>query len=179
MSLAQTRRPRPPIAMFDIVRTSLHRVITTPAGDRFLPVRLPKDLARRVNVMLGEPLCSQTELDRRRAGRAKLEALKHGDAKASATANASAEQAPVLIYFEGRSARNIGRICEMLDKKAIAYTTLDLGGDEVTKEFVLRTAKCKEDGLPVVFVASTPVGGYDALVEWDASGRLADALAGR
>lgn len=33
--------------MIDIVRTSLHRAITSPVGDEFLPGRLPKDLARR------------------------------------------------------------------------------------------------------------------------------------
>ena len=66
--------------MLDIVRTGLHKVITHPAGDRFFPVRVPKDLARRVNAMLGEPLCSKTELERRRSGRARLEELKKSGA---------------------------------------------------------------------------------------------------
>ena len=54
--------------MIDLVRTSLHRAITTPAGDRFFPLRVPKDLARRVNAMLGDPICSREELERRRKG---------------------------------------------------------------------------------------------------------------
>jgi hypothetical protein len=169
--------------MLDIVRTSLHQAITTPVGDRFFPVRVPKDLARRFNAMLGDPLCSKAELERRRAGRAKLEELKKtGGRSAEATASAKAAakvQAPVMIYFEkDRNARMLGRIKEALDAKGITYTLLDIANDAVTKDYVLREAKCKDDDLPVVFVAGTPVGGYNELVDWDVSGRLAKALAG-
>jgi hypothetical protein len=161
----------------DLVRTSLHRAITTPVGDRFLPVRLPKDIARRLNAVLGDPLCSQTELDRRRAGRARLEELKRGGGAAKTTT--APVQAPVMVYFEKeRNARMLGRIREMLEAKGIAYTVLDVAGDGVTKDFVMREAKVKEDELPVVFIAGTPVGGYNELVDWDVSGRLAKALSG-
>ncbi|HVH45996.1 MAG TPA: hypothetical protein VM925_26790 [Labilithrix sp.] len=167
--------------MLDIVRTSLHRAITTPTGDQFLPVRVPKDLARRFNVLLGAPLCSAAELERRRAGRAKLEELKKSGktAGASSASAAAAVQAPVMVYFEkDRNTRMLGRIQETLDAKGIKYTLLDVAGDTVTRDFVLREAKCKDDDLPIVFVASAPVGGYNALVDWDVSGRLAKALAG-
>lgn len=165
-----------PAVMIDIVRTSLHRAITSPIGDRFLPLRLPKDLARRFNAMLGEPICSRAELERRRAGRAKLEELKKGVSTQPAK-KAPVVQAPVMIYFEkDRNARMLGRIQEALDAKAIRYTLLDVTGDDVTKDFVLREARCKEDDLPVVFVASAPIGGYNDLVDWDVSGRLAKAL---
>jgi hypothetical protein len=168
--------------MLDLVRTSLHRALTTSTGDRFLPVRVPKDLARRVNMLFGEPLCSAEELERRRAGRARLEELKRTGGKSpAATASAApAVQAPVMVYFEkDRNARMLGRIQEMLDTKQIKYTLLDVAGDATTKDFVLREAKCKDDDLPVVFVASAAVGGYNELVDWDVSGRLAKALAGR
>lgn len=165
--------------MFDIVRTSLHRAITSPLGDGFLPVRVPKDLARRVNHLLGEPLCGQAELERRRAGRAKLASLKVAGATSGAASATPAVQAPVMIYFEkDRNARILARVREMLDAKGITYTLLDIAGDVVTRDFVLREAKCKDDDLPVVFVAGTPVGGYNDLVDWDVSGRLAKALAG-
>jgi hypothetical protein len=161
----------------DLVRTSLHRAITTPVGDRFLPVRLPKDIARRLNAVLGDPLCSQTELDRRRAGRARLEELRR--AGGGAKTIVAPVQAPVMVYFEReRNARMLGRIREMLEAKGITYTMLDVAGDEVTKDFVMREAKVKEDELPVVFVAGAPVGGYNELVDWDVSGRLAKALVG-
>lgn len=167
--------------MLDLVRTSLHRAITTPVGDRFFPVRVPKDLARRFNALLGDPICSREELERRRAGRAALEALKKNGGKPleARPSAAPAVQAPVVIYLEnGRGGPALSRIQEMLDAKKIAYTVLDVAEDPTTKSFVLRESKRKEDDFPVIFVASTPVGGYDELVEWDASGRLAKALAG-
>lgn len=164
--------------MLDLVRTSLHRALTTSAGDRFFPVRVPKDLARRFNAALGEPICSKEELERRRAGRAKLEELKQSG-RGSARVDTAAP-APVMIYFEeDRNARTLGRIKKLFDEQAIAYTLLDVTDDPTTKEFVLREAKCKDGGLPIVFVATTPIGGYDALAEWNASGRLAKALAGQ
>lgn len=171
-------------AMLDIVRTSLHRAITSPLGDGFLPLRLPKDIARRVNAMIGEPLCSESELARRRAGQAKLEALKgtarRSSSSSSGAAPGSALRAPVTVYVEkDRNARMLGRIRELLDAKEITYKVLDVADDAVAKDFVLREAKCKDDDLPVVFVASTPVGGYNDLVDWDVSGRLAKALEGR
>jgi hypothetical protein len=84
-----------------------------------------------------------------------------------------------MVYFEReRNARMVGRIREMLEAKAIVHTMLDVAGDEVTKDFVMREARVKEDELPVVFIAGSPVGGYNELVDWDVSGRLAKALAG-
>lgn len=165
-------------AMLDRVRTTLHHVLTTPAGDQFFPVRFPKDVARRVNAVLGEPICSSAELERRRAGARRLEEAKRSPTKHAGAA--PAVQAPVLVYFEkDRNARMLERIKEALDAKTIAYTLLDVTGDETAKNLVLREARCKEDDLPIVFVATTPVGGYNDLVDWDVSGKLAQALAGR
>ena len=167
--------------MLDRVRTQLHRALTTPAGDRFFPVRFPKDMARRVNVLLGEPLCSEAELERRRGGKARLaELARERAAKGGAPVrdpSAPKAQAPVMVYFEkDRNARMLGRIQEMLEAKGVRYRLLDVAGDQVTRDFVLREARCKEDELPVVFVAGSPVGGYNELVDWDVSGRLAKAL---
>jgi len=168
--------------MIDFVRTKLHRAITTPAGDTFLPIRLPKDIARRMNVMLGEPICSQAELDRRRAGLVKLEELKANGGKPlreDGAAPAPQAQAPVMVYFEkDRNARMLGRVQELLDAKHVKYTLLDVASDATTRDFVKREAKVKDDDLPVVFVASTPIGGYNELVDFDNSGKLAKALRG-
>jgi glutaredoxin len=165
-------------SMLDLVRTSLHRVITTKRGDALLPVRLPKDLARRVNVVLGEPLCSEAELERRRSARAKLDALRSGRAKPAEVAKERAA-APVMVYFEKeRNARLLGRIEEVLQAKRIAYTLLDVTGDESTKDFVMREAKCKEDELPIVFIAGAPVGGFEQLVAFDVAGKLEKAVFG-
>lgn len=164
--------------MLDRVRTTLHQAISTSFGDRLAPLRIPKNLARRVNFALGEPLCSAAELDRRRAARARLEELKRTPAAAQKSA-APALQAPVVVYYEkDRNARLLGRVKDLLDAKGITYRLLDITGDSGARDFVLREAKVKDDDLPIVFVASTVVGGYNDLVDWDVSGRLARALTG-
>ncbi len=91
----------------------------------------------------------------------------------------SREPAPVMVYIEkDRNAREIERTEEVLKARNIAYRLLDVTGDEAALAFVMREAKCKEDELPIVFVATTPIGGYNELVEWDVSGKLAAAVYG-
>ena len=160
--------------MLDPLRTGLHKIITTPVGDDFLPIRAPKVLARRVNMFFGSPLCSAEDLAKRRAARKRLRELRAGDARPIAR-----EPAPVTVYFEkDRNVRMLSRIEETLSAKKIAFTKLDVSGDEAMMQFITRTAKCEEDDLPIVFVASTAVGSYDALVAWDVSGELAKAVFG-
>lgn len=163
--------------MLDFVRHSLHKVISGswgPVLDSFAPVRIPKDLARRVNVVFGEPICSKEEIDRRRSAKAKLAELRKGPRKAAEVVRVAA---PVMVYFEkDRNIRLLERIKDTLDARKIAYTLLDVAGDDNTKGFVMREAKCKEDDLPVVFVASTAIGGYNDLTDWDVSGKLAKAV---
>lgn len=162
--------------MIDRVRTSLHRAITSPLGDGFVGVRLPKDLARRANVALGSPLCSKSELERRRKGAAKLEELKRSKAPGS---KIERDRATVMIYFEkDRNARMLQRMKDALEAKGFAYTLLDVSGDETTKDFVMREAHVEEDDLPIAFVGGKAIGGYNELVDWDVSGRLAKAVTG-
>jgi endonuclease V-like protein UPF0215 family len=66
----------------------------------------------------------------------------------------------------------------VLDAKGVKYTLLDVAGDATTRDFVKREAQVKDDDLPVVFVASTVIGGYNELVDADVSGKLAKALRG-
>jgi hypothetical protein len=164
--------------MLDRVRTSLHRLITTPSGDGFLPVRLPKDLARRVNMTLGDPLCSAEELERRRSASERLASLRTAGTTTETT-GLPRVAAPVMVYFEkDRNVRLLGRIRETLTARNIAFTELDVSGDGPAKAYAMREAKCKEDDLPIVFVATTAVGGYNDLVEWDVSGKLDTAIYG-
>jgi hypothetical protein len=163
------------------VRTSLHAAISSKVGEGFPPIAFPRSLARRLNVTLGQPLCSKEELATRRAAEAKLKALRArsaSDAKRVATEGARVA-APVLVYFEkGRNPRELARIEELLKAKAIDYQLLDVTGDEATLTFVTRAVGCKDDELPVVFVASSPVGAYPKLVEADVSGELAKKVYG-
>jgi hypothetical protein len=161
--------------MIDSVRNKLYRAITTSRGDGFGPLRIPKDLARRVNTALGRPLAPTDELVARRDARQRLETLRTSRHQSAPKRVA----APVLVYFEkDRNANELRRIKEALDAKAIAYKLLDVAGDEATLEFVTRKAGCKEDELPVVFVADKAIGNFPALVEADVSGALEKAIYG-
>lgn len=84
-----------------------------------------------------------------------------------------------MVYFErDRNARELGRIEELLGSRGIAFTKLDVRGDEVTLDFVTREARCKDDELPIVFVAGAPIGSFTALVAADVSGELAQRVFG-
>jgi hypothetical protein len=161
--------------ILDLVRSTLHQAITTPVGDDFMALRVPKDLARRLNVTFGSPLCSAEDLEKRKNARTRLAKLR-GVASKTPLAR---EPAPVMVYFEkDRGTRELARVEELLKAKSIKYQLLDLAGDEATMNFVTRTAGCKDDDLPVVFVAGAAVGDYRKLVEADVSGELAKAIYG-
>jgi hypothetical protein len=156
--------------MLSRIRDILYRAIATRRGDSLGPVRIPRDLAQRLNAMLGRPLAPKEELARRAEARARLRDLR---AAGPNTARARPAAAPVVVYFEeGRNVRELKRIEELLEAKAIAWKRLDVGGDEATLEFVTRQARCERDDLPVVFVADSAIGGYEALVRTDVSGEL-------
>jgi hypothetical protein len=161
--------------MLDTLRTTLHQAITTTALDGFAPIRVQKDLARRLNVALGMPLCSKDELARRREAKQRLAGLRHSGQKTRIARAA----APVLVYFEkDRNVRELERICEILSAKKYAVQKLDVTGDEATLQFVCRVARVERDQLPVVFVADKPIGRFPDLVEKDTSGELARAVEG-
>ncbi len=159
--------------MIDTLRTSLNRLLTSRTGDAFAPVRVPKDLARRMNVALGRPVCSKEELASRRAAVARLATLR----ASKVVAPVVREQPPVMVYFEkNKGQKTVERVEELLTGKGITFKKLDVAGDEATMQFVCRAAGCEDDDLPVVFIAGDVVGTYAKLVEWDVSGQLAKAV---
>jgi hypothetical protein len=98
---------------------------------------------------------------------------------AAAAPRKKREPAPVIMYFEkDRNQRLIERTRELLNAKQIPFQALDVSGDAATIAFIVREAKCEDDDLPIVFVAGTPVGGYNELVDWDVSGKLKSAVFG-
>ena len=162
--------PSAPVMMHPL-RSALHRAITTTRGDSLAAVRIPKSLARRLNVTLGSPLAPEAELASRDAARARLAELR---AKGGPGEKLRKDAAPVLVYFEkDRNVRELGRVEELLTAKGYAFKRLDVGGDDATIEFVMLKSGCKRDELPIVFVADRAVGGYEALVRSDVSGELA------
>lgn len=165
--------------LLNLLRTGLHRAITTPFLDGFAAVRVPKGLARRLNVTLGQPLCSAEQLEQRRQARVRLHALRARRATHPTAPVATRIAAPVMVYFEKeRNARERARVEDLLKAKSIEYQLLDVASDEATMTFVTRKAGCKEDDLPIVFVGETVIGDYRALVEADVSGALAAAIYG-
>jgi glutaredoxin len=127
--------------------------------------------------VLGSPLATKDELDKRRAARSRLATLRREHGSNGGSAATPAEQAPVMVYFEkDRNTRELGRIEETLGAKSIRYELLDVTGDEAALDFVMRQAGCEKDDLPIVFVAGTAIGGFGKLVEADVSGSLAKAL---
>src|SRR3954466_585902 len=96
--------------MFDSIRTLLHKAITTPRGDSLAPIRLPKQMAKGLNELLGEPICSPEELEKRRAEeKARVERILHPQG------SVKREAAPVVVYFEkDRNARELVRVNEVL-----------------------------------------------------------------
>ena len=163
------------VRMLDRVRTTLHKAITTHRGDSLSVVRVPKDIARRLNFALGLPICSAEELEKRRAAQSKLEELR----RSGKTSERKELEAPVVVYFEkDRNVRELARIEELLVSKSIEFRKLDVSGDEATLSFVVRQANCKEDELPIVFVGATAIGPYNELVRADVSGALAKAMRG-
>jgi hypothetical protein len=185
-ALDTTRAPSLTPPMLDAVKDALYRAITSPKGDTLAPIRLPKDLARRLNATFGSPLAPMKELARRKDARGRLAALKdarNGNGAAHvAPAESSAvkpDAAPVMVYFEkDRGVRELSRIEEALGSKGIPYKLLDVTGDESTLDFVMREAGCERDELPVVFVAGEAIGNFPALVKADVSGELQRAVYG-
>src|SRR5262245_53853540 len=161
--------------MLDTLRTTAYRAITTTALDGFTPIRIQKDLARRLNVALGMPLCSKDELARRRQAKERLADLR----RSGEATRIARKAAPVLVYFEkDRNVRELQRIEEALAAHGYAVQKLDVSGDEATTAFVCRAAKVEKDQLPVVFVADKPIGRFTDLVAADASGELAKLVEG-
>jgi hypothetical protein len=160
--------------MLDKLRTTLHHAIASPREDEPAAVRLPKMFARRINRVLGSPLCTAEDLAKRRAAEAKLVAMKGATQEKLVRA-----AAPVVVYFEkDRNQRMKDRIEELLQSRGIAFSALDVTGDEATLSFVTREAKCERDDLPIVYVGGTAVGGYNELVQWEVSGKLKETVFG-
>jgi glutaredoxin len=159
--------------MFDALRARLHQAITSPKGES---ASASRQVAQSLNDLLGQPLCSQEELERRRAGARKLEELR---SRPRPSAAAKREPAPVMVYFEkDRNARELIRIKEILGMHGIEPKLLDVTDDMATIAFVTREAKCERDELPVVFVAGSALGGFRALAAADTRGELKKAVFG-
>jgi glutaredoxin len=80
------------------------------------------------------------------------------------------EQAPVVVYFDGKDQRTKTKIEELLNARDVKFTLLDVTNDEAERSWVITAAKSEE--FPIVVIAGTPVGGFHELMQLDVTGGL-------
>jgi glutaredoxin 3 len=64
----------------------------------------------------------------------------------------------------------------LLAARHVGYTEIDVTGDDAKRAWLVEATGRRT--VPQIFVGGHPVGGYDDLAALDASGRLAEMLAG-
>jgi glutaredoxin 3 len=62
----------------------------------------------------------------------------------------------------------------LLSARGVSYEEVDVSGDDAKRAWLVKTTGRKT--VPQIFIAGTPVGGYQELAALDKSGRLADML---
>ena len=161
--------------MLEGIRTRLYGALAGRAGNKLLPVRLAKGALLYANDVVGRPLAPATELEERRAFEAELAARRAGEAAAEAAA-AAAEQAPVVVFHNDRSPRELAKIVELLEAEGIEVAVRDVSDDEAAES----AAKMDSGGarFPMVFIAGDFVGGAEALTNMVRSGKLRERVFG-
>ncbi|HEX3867487.1 MAG TPA: glutaredoxin domain-containing protein [Gemmatimonadaceae bacterium] len=150
--------------MTDKLRATVAGVLANERGDRYLPVKVLREVLGTANDLVGRPFCTQAELDERRAG---------GEGNG---ATARREPAPVMLYFDGKDHRTKKKIEELLVSKEIPFKVLDVTDDEATRSWATTAAKQVE--FPLLFIAGEPVGGLHELTQLDVNGQLARRVFG-
>jgi glutaredoxin len=120
-------------------------------------VKRVREVANTVNDLLGKPI--------------------HGGADAApglrvvpGAAAAKREQAPVVVYFDGKDNRTMKKVEELLRGKNIEFRVLDVANDEAERSWVVTAAKSEE--FPIVVIAGTPAGNFQELTQLDVQGEL-------
>jgi glutaredoxin len=122
-------------------------------------VRRVREVAATVNDLLGKPLRAKDDTDAPAAG-----------ASAFVVTPAVREQAPVIVYFDGKDQRTKIKVEELLAARDIKFRLVDVTNDEAERSWVVTAAKREE--FPIVVIAGTPVGGLHDLVQLDVQGEL-------
>jgi len=141
----------------DKLRELAHRKLQ-PTGNEHPLVQKALELANTVNDILGKPIHGAEE------GTA---------AAAQAPSQAAAqkrEQAPVLVYFDGKDHRTKTKVEELLRGHGIVFQIQDVTNDEAERSWIITAAKQEE--FPIVVIAGTPVGGFTELTQLDVQGEL-------
>jgi glutaredoxin len=156
-------------------KTLAYAAISSETGNFLPPVRYARRAAGFVNDLLGRPLASSDELERRQAEEESLQALAE-KARAGYVAPAKKEAAPVMLYVTDQFVRERKRLEDVLKGRSIPYQVLDVTDDEATRSWALTKAHATE--FPLLFVAGESVGGFESVLSLDASGGLTKKVFG-
>jgi glutaredoxin len=121
-------------------------------------VRRVREVVSTVNDLLGKPIRAKDHTDAHPAG-----------APAVVTPLVR-EQAPVILYFDGKDHRTKTKVEELLKARDIKFSLLDVTNDEAERSWVITAAKREE--FPIVVIAGTAVGGFEELTQLDVQGDL-------
>jgi glutaredoxin len=80
---------------------------------------------------------------------------------------------PVTVYVTRPAAPLCERVCDFLDQRGYAYTTVDIVSDEDREVMRQRTGY---NSCPLVVVGEQVIGKLEDTIEADRSGRLAELL---
>lgn len=141
-----------------------HKLETAGQGTKRPWVRHVRNLASIVNELVGQPLCSAEDLERRRQ-RARSEMT-----VAPAPKPVETIQAPVSLYFDGKDHRTRAKVEQLLKDRGIVFRVLDVTDDEAERSWVTTAAKTTE--FPIVVIAGVPAGGLAELTQMDLEGEL-------
>jgi glutaredoxin len=140
------------------LRSLAHQQLEAREADGPLVRRL-RDVVSTVNDLLGKPIRPDDDgVDSATAG---------GPVIVTPVVR---EQAPVIVYFDGKDQRTRVKIEELLNAREIKFQILDVTNDEAERSWVITAAKSEE--FPIVVIAGTPVGGFPELVQLDVTGEL-------
>ena len=140
------------------LRLLAHQQLEPREADRPLVRRL-RDVVSTVNDLLGKPIRPDQPTD---------DAASVGGPVV--VTPVVREQAPVIVYFDGKDQRTKTKVEELLNAREIKFRLLDVTNDEAERSWVITAAKSEE--FPIVVIAGTPVGGFHELVQLDVTGGL-------
>ncbi len=120
-----------------------------------------REVANTINDLLGRPIRGDDGAAHDGQG---------ATAAASSVTARAPEQAPVILYFDGKDHRTKAKVEELLRGRDITFRVLDVGDDEVERSWI--TTAAKRDEFPIVVIAGTPVGGLHELTQLDVQGEL-------
>jgi glutaredoxin len=140
-----------------MLRELAHRKLQATGNEHPL-VQKALEIANTVNDILGKPIHGAEE-----ESAASMQTASQAAAKVR-------EQAPVLVYFDGKDHRTKTKVEELLRGHGIVFQIQDVTNDEAERSWIITAAKQEE--FPIVVIAGTPVGGFAELTQLDVQGEL-------